>query len=818
MLANYFKTAWRNIVSQKLFSVINILGLAIGISACLITYLITHFELGYDTFHHDKDRIYRLVARMQDKNETRKFGFVMTPLPASVRNEISGLEKVAAFYNYYAKVTVPGGEKEVRKFEQAKMGEEVSDIIVAEPEYFDLFRYQWLAGKPETALKEPFKLVLSAKEAHKYFGNLEFGQMIGKQVVYNDSLYLTVSGIVKDWDQNTDFAFKDFISFATVQHSFLKNDIDLSAWGMWDFDSQGFVKLAKGVTPAQVEKQFPEFLNKHLSKSKQSEYTVQLALQPLSDIHFNEDYVDAYSRKVHLPTLYGLMAIAAFILILAAINFINLSIARSIQKAREIGLRKVLGGSRTDIILQFLSETTILTLAAVLLSVSMIRPMLSAAGRFLPPNPDFHPLSIPVLSFLGLITVVTILLAGFYPARILSSASPALGLRGQVAAKAGRKAHLQKGLIVFQFTISLIFIVGTITVASQIRYLLHKDLGFTKDAIITLRTSNNYPLNKREVLADKIRQIASVQLVSQHMETPLAKGHPGTFIIYRGKEEAKVDASFDMCDPSYVPLFGLRIIAGRNIFPADTIREFLINETCARQLGFSRPADAIGKQVEIGMNAGTGPVVGILADFHSKSLHEAITPFFISSFKRAERDISIKLSTSGKNAGDLNTTLGQIGKDWREVYPNEKFSYSFLDDSIEKLYDKEQKTSALMTIAMGIAIFISCIGLFGLVTFMAEQRTKEIGIRKVLGASVINIVTMLSGNFLGLVLLAIFCATPIAYYFMNQWLQHFAYRIRLNGWVFFAADLAGLFIASVTLSFQAVKVALSNPVRSLRSE
>jgi ABC-type antimicrobial peptide transport system permease subunit len=304
-----------------------------------------------------------------------------------------------------------------------------------------------------------------------------------------------------------------------------------------------------------------------------------------------------------------------------------------------------------------------------------------------------------------------------------------------------------------------------------------------------------------------------------HRATPAATGHPGTYIMYKSASgENKIDASFDFCDENYVPLFGLKIIAGRNLLHADTLREFLVNETCAKALGFKKPADALGKIVEVGINNQKRAIVGVVKDFHSKSLHEPITPFFMCSMKDRERTLSIKLATAGKQADDFKKTISQIEKISKEIYPNEKFEYKFFDETIANLYEKEQKTAKLMSTAMGIAIFISCMGLFGLATFTAQQRVKEIGIRKVLGASASSIVSMLSKDFVSLVMVAILIASPIAYYFMNMWLQDFAYRINISWWIFLVSGVSAILIALVTISFQSVKAALANPVKSLRSE
>jgi putative ABC transport system permease protein len=815
MFRNYLKTAWRRIEKNKLNTTINILGLSLGVCACLLIYLITSFELSFDTFHPDKDRVYRIVVSMQDRQGKKNdMASLVSALPMTMRNELSGFEEVTAFYNYFPKVTIPGRDNLNRKFAAPKQGEETSPVIVAEPQYFKIFKYQWLQGNPSTALKEPFKVVLSRKEAYKYFGSASLDNIIGKQVIYNDSLRLTVSGIVEDWDKHTDLGFKDFISFATVEHSFIKKDIDLQSWGMWDFNSQGFVKLANGVTPAQVEKQFPKFVKAHF---RIDGAPPQLSLQPLGDIHFDNRYQDAYSRQAHLPTLYGLMAIAIFILLIAAINFINLSTAQSLARAREVGVRKVLGSSKTNLTIQFLVETFIVTLIALIIALLAANPIISLFHSFIPPGAALSLLSPDVLLFLVLTLLITPLLSGLYPARVLSSYLPVLSLKGQGAPQFNNKSYLRKTLIVFQFTVSLVFIIGTLVVANQINFMLNKDMGFNKDAVITMHTEWNNSVDQVNVFCNKVKEIPGVLMVSRHRTTPAAERHGGTIIYNKGADDTKIEASFDFCDENYVPLFGLKIIAGRNLSHSDTIKEYLVNETCAKALGFKKPEDAVGQFVGIGMPNSTRQIVGVVKDFNSKSLHEAITPFFMASVKKSERTISIKLAAD-KGISEYKKTIAQVKSAWKQVYPNNKFEYVFFDQTIANFYDKEQKTSQLMNTAMLIAIFISCMGLFGLATFTAQQRVKEIGIRKVLGASVTNIVSMLSKEFLALVIISLLIASPIAYYLMHLWLQDFTYRVNINLWVFILSGLAAIIIALLTVSFQAVKAALTNPVKSLRNE
>ncbi|MES2109923.1 MAG: ABC transporter permease [Bacteroidota bacterium] len=815
MINYYLKTAWRRIGRNKVNTTINILGLSLGICACLLIYLITSFELSFDTFHPDKDRIYRIVVSMQDRQGKKNdMAYLVSALPMTVRNEMSGFDEVTSFYNYFPKVAIPGKDNSAKKFAAPKQGEENSPVIVAEPQYFRIFKYQWLQGNPSTALNEPFKVVLSRNEAYKYFGAQPLENIIGKQVVYNDSLRLTVSGIVADWDKHTDLGFKDFISFATVEHSFLKNDIDLHNWGMWDFNSQGYVKLANGVTPAQVEKQFPAFVKAHVRTDGPPP---RLSLQPLAAIHFDNRYQDAYSRQAHLPTLYGLMAIAVFILLIAAINFINLSTAQSLARVREVGVRKVLGSSKTSLTIQFLVETAIVTLIALIIALLVINPIISLFHSFIPQGAALSLFSPAVLLFSVSILIITSLLAGFYPARVLSSYLPVLSLKGQGAMQFNHKSYLRKTLIIFQFTVSLVLIIGTLVVTNQINFMLNKDLGFNKDAIITLHTEWNNSIGQLNVFCNKIKEMPGVQMVSRHHSTPAAERHGGTIIYNKGAEDTKIDASFDFCDDNYVPLFGLKIIAGRNLSQSDTLKEYLVNETCAKALGFKKPEDAVGRFVGIGMPNSTWQIVGVVKDFNSKSLHEAITPFFMGSIKNNERTVSIKLA-AGKGISDFKKTIAEIKTAWKQVYPHDKFEYAFFDQTIAGFYDKEQKTAQLMNTAMLIAIFISCMGLFGLATFTAQQRIKEIGIRKVLGASVTSIASMLSKEFLTLVFISLLISSPVAYYFMHTWLQDFAYRVPINLWVFLLSGLAAIVIALLTVSFQAVKAALMNPVKSLRNE
>lgn len=811
MLQTYLRIAIRKLWKHKIHASINVLGLSIGIASCLVIFLITRFELSYDRFHPDGDRIYRVFTDMSAKDHNGpRMGFP-TPQPYTLRDQVAGCEAIAGFSTFWSRVTIPDKRGQHRRFDYPPDGTP-SPTIITDAQYFRIFRYKWLAGSPATSLSVPYRVVLSAEEVTHYFGAITPQEAIGRTVIYNDSLQTYVSGVVQDWNHNTDFGFRDFISYPTSQRPGPGYPLDDRK--MFSF-SDVFVLLNKGSTAAQVEGQFAP-----LAKGfpVPPGYSARLGLQPLADIHFNEAYHDDYSRKAHLPTLYGLMGIAVFILLLAVVNFVNLSTAQSLQRAKEVGIRKAMGGRRRDIVFQFLGETFVLTLLAVVLSVLIVPLVITTLQQWMPPGLRLE-FSAETLSFLAGIAVVTSLLAGWYPAKVISALLPVLGLKGQATRNLGVNRVLQRGLIVFQFSIALVFIMGAVIVTRQLRYILNKDLGFDKDAIITIRAGG--PVEQREVLAQRLQAMSGIAMVSLDAQTPQTGWHTSTGFTYHGSQDHKVDMTlFQAGDTNYLRLFGIRLVAGRNIFARDSINEYLINETLARQLGFQRPADALGQPVQPGFHRGNrdvGTVVGVVGDFHSGSMHEPILPLFIDYDKNGG-EINIRLTRNARQPEAIATVLSQIQKIWKTTYPNESFSYTFFDDDIAHLYQEEQRLSTLMWIAMVIAISISCMGLLALATFTAEQRQKEIGIRKVLGASVARLFKMLTLDFLWPIGLGFIISVPIASYFTHGWLQHFVFRTTAPWWIFALCGLASVAIGILTVGFQALKAAFANPVEALRTE
>ncbi|MBA4851070.1 ABC transporter permease [Emticicia sp. BO119] len=823
MLPNYLKIASRKLARNKIYSFINVLGLTLGICTCLVIYLITQYEFSFDNFHEDRDRIYCVDAMVFGG----RWNCVPGPMPAAMRQEMSGIQTVAAYQTYSASTTIPGD-----KNEQPTRFEDDGSVAIVEPQYFDIFRYQWLSGNAATSLSTPNSVVLTAEKARKYFGDTEPDKIIGRTIFYQDSLMVRVTGVVADWTGNSDYNFSQWISYATIPTSFLKRDITLDSWDNLNRSSQVMIKLAKDVNPSQIDAQFISFGKRHYGEKKG--FAAQL--KPLPGAHFHPEY-GSMSRKASLPVLYTLIAVAGFILVLAIVNFVNLSTAQSMQRAREIGVRKVLGGGRPGIAMQFFTETLLLTIAATSLAVLMVKPVMALFADLMPKGVHFQ-IDTTTLLFLLLVIAVTTFLAGFYPARVLGSYQPTVTLKGITATPGSGKGTLRRGLIVFQFIISLMFIIASFVIGSQLRYVLHADLGFKTDAVITLGSSRNtssgssaigsdknmrkqqaiLETGKIAVLAGKIQQLVGVEQVIRQWKSPMDKLHSGFGGGgLKNSTEKPIDISFHFGNEDYISFYGIKVIAGRNLLPEESGREVLISETCARALGFADVSKAIGREL-VASPVDTYPIAGVVADFYENSFHEASWPIVIRHDPARETTIAVKIASKGMAAGELQTLIDKIEKEWKAVFPEKTFAYSFLDDSIANMYADDLRTERLTNMAMGITVFISCLGLLGLAIFSTERRAREIGIRKVLGATVSGIMVMLCKEIVLLILIALLIASPLAWYFMHDWLQGFAYRTALSVWIFIIAGAVTISLALLTVGFQAMRAAMANPVKSLRSE
>jgi putative ABC transport system permease protein len=825
MLRTYLRIAARILARNKLYSLINIIGLALGVCVCIIIWLVDGYDLNFDRFHPDGNRIYRVV--MGGKPGERLPAVVLRPMPAAMRADIPGLESITAYFTYDESQTVhvPVPGQTTLDFQPSLPGEvRTTGIIIADTGWFHVFSYRWLAGNPATALTLPYTVVLTESAAKRYFGNIPPMAVMGRELIYADSLHVHVSGIVRDWTQHSDLAYTDFISSTTINVSFLKETHQMDDWEPrlgpdhpWPF---AFVKLARGVNTGQVEAQMNRIAAKRDIQTPGGRYTQ--TLQPLSDLHFNTDYMDN-GRKAHRPTLYALAGIALFILVLAAVNFINLATAQSLQRAKEIGVRKVLGSGKGRLVRQFLGETGVLTALALVMAVLMVWPVMQYFREYIPAGVHFNPLTPANLLFLAGVLIVVTLAAGFYPAQVLAGYQPVETLKGSGSIRGGEKWWLRQSLVVLQFTISLVFIIVTLVIGRQIRYMLNTDYGFRSDAIVTVQGQRNMmgqrgmmdtSMRKIKILEQRYSQLPGISEVIREGMPPIGRGRMAGRITYKGRQLVELFTNVDFADERFIPFYGMRIVAGRNFRHSDSLAEYVINETAAKQLGFATPSAALGQF--LGDNA--VPIVGVVADYHEGSFQEPIQPMVIGHQPMAEGNLGIRLASTGKGVDNVKSTLDAMEKIYKEVYPGARFSYEFMDDFIRRLYENEQKTALLVKVAMGLAIFISCMGLFGLSLFTAERRAAEIGIRKVFGATTANIAVMLNRQYIRLVLLALLIASPIAWIVAHQWLQNFAYRVAVDGWIFVIAGLSATGLALVTVSYQSIRAAMANPVRSLRSE
>ncbi|MBS1603140.1 MAG: ABC transporter permease [Bacteroidetes bacterium] len=803
MFKSYWTSAWRTLIRNRVYTLINVLGLALGICACLVITAIIRYEFSFDRNHPDGQRIYRINSYEQLlKDEPgHMVPTVLADIPDAVQKDIPGVQTVAPYHIL---------DKDTAMVDHS---EYPAASIVATPEYLKIMGYTWLAGNPNTALSRPFSVVLTESTAQRYFGTTALSGIIGKEIIYEDSLRVNVSGIVRDWPGRTDFPYTDFISFSTIDHSFLQEAFGLTPGSKFPATASALIRLAPTADPAKTQTSLSALY--HRNNDDKGLYP-RIELQQLGDVHFAVPGFDNGSiSTAQLSTLYALLSIAAFILILAIINYVNLATAQSLTREKEIGIRKVMGSGKGHLILQFMTETLLLTSVAGLIAFLAATPVLKAFHEFVPRQLSFIPYAPSNLLVLAATVIAVTLLAGLYPAKMLSTHSPVTSLKGSGAPKASGKWLLRKGLIVFQFTVSLVFIIGTVVIGRQISFMLHKDLGFRSDAIILLNTGEGRDSVARvKVLEKAIRQLPGVADVSRSNMPPSGMDRGIFTIRYLAKSDDPIRVEAIQADERYIPLYDISLLAGRNLFPSDTMKEVVINENLSKVLGFQNPDEAIGKQLNTWHR--NVSIVGVVKDFHKYSYKEPIRPLMIVGM--ACTDLAIRLGTKGKSTSEAMATIARVERQWRSVYPHKAFEYDFFDEELARFYQREQTIQWLLNIATGLTLLISCIGLFGLTLFTTQRRTREIGIRKVMGADTKDIVLLLSRDSIRLVLLALTIASAAGWWLTHRWLQDYAYRITIGADVFVIAGAALMLLTILTVGLQSLRAATANPVESLRSE
>ncbi|WP_295126745.1 ABC transporter permease [uncultured Chitinophaga sp.] len=804
MFSNYFKIAWRNLWKHKVLSMINMASLAVGISAALVIYMIVQYDSSFDKFQKDNDQIYRVVTDLSFGEFNMKTSGVPVPLAAAIREEVPGVE-MTTFFSLLKDVQVRlGGTATTFRSKEGSM--------FADTNYFKLINYEWLAGTA-AAFEEPYKLVLTQSVAAKYFPGVAPADVIGREIIYNDTVHTQVIGVVADLKGNTDFRFHTFISRRTLIAAGLADARSDAQWGSTNSANQLFVKMHHSTSPAVVQAGLDSLRNKYNKPSPDSK--ASYILQPLSDLHFNNGYGAFDQRIASKATLTGLLFTAAFLLILGCINFINLQTAQAGSRAREIGVRKVMGSSKSRLIQQFLGESLLLTVLSTLFSIGLVPVILALFRSFIPEGVTFSTLFQPhVIMFVLLLVLVISLLSGFYPAMVMSRFEPVSVLKNQVAGRSS-KSWLRQVLTVSQFTIALVFIIATIIVGQQIRYGLTKDLGFSKEAILHGSIFYKASAANRQLFAERLQHVAGVKMAGRSNQPPASNNSMSSGVYFLNQKERRSHTlQFKIADTSYLPIYSLKLLAGRNLLPSDTAREFIMNETTAREAGFKNPADAIGSFIE--WNDKKLPVVGVVKDFHVRSLKAEIVPILITSNIRNCYDYNILLQPG--SADTWKKTIAEINTIAAEVFPEMDFTLKFYDDEIANFYNSELALGKLLSWAMALMIIISCLGLLGLSIHATTQRTKEIGIRKILGSSITGIVALFTKEVIRLIVIALLIATPLAWYAMHKWLNDYAFRINIEWWVFVLAGAGAIVIGLLTVSFHSVKAAVMNPARALRTE
>lgn len=794
MIKNYFKVAFRNLWRYKGFSLINIMGLAIGMTACFLICLYVNFELSYDSFNSKADRIYRIVADIKTPTEVINGDRPAWAVPPNIKDEFTEVKSVVRI--------VTGDDLLVKrgdtKFLEAK-------VMWADSSLFQIFDFDLQRGDPQTVLRDPFSVVLSETAARKYFGKSDpVGQTL---LIGDEGQPMKVTGTMKDIPENSQIKGDMIMSMTTVLKLWDPR-ID-SSWG--NYGASAYLLLNPGADAKALEKRFPAFLEKRNgSEMKRSQMYPTLFLEPLKDVYLRSTRDG--NKKGNITNVYIFSVVAIFILLIACFNFINLTTARSAERSREVGIRKVVGAERTQLMRQFIGESIIICLIAFFLATIfswLLLPLFNElAGKTISQG-IFENTRYLLILFFAAIAIGT--LAGVYPALVLSSFKPVIVLKGRFST-GSRGMLLRRTLVVSQFTISIGLIVSTIIVYNQMSYMRNQDLGFNKDQVIVM---NTYGVPSRYAFKDAIAQIPAVKSIATSQSVP-GSGYSGAYSeienIRGDLQVANLDLYF--VDFDYINQFRLKIVAGRPFsrdFKTDSTQAMILNEAAVKMFGYSSPEQAIGKHFK--QWGREGQIIGVMKDFHYRSLQLPIKPLSMRIERGNDQLISAKVSPA-----NLPATIAAIEKQWKAFIPERPFSYYFLDEFFDRQYRSEERFGRLFLNFAILAIFISCLGLLGLASYSTVQRTKEIGIRKVMGASVTNIVTLLSRDFLRLVALAALIAFPLAWFAMNRWLQDFAYRTGVSWWVFVMAGVLAALIALFTISFQAVRAAVANPIKSLRTE
>ena len=794
MIKNYLKIALRNLKRNKVYMSINVMGLAIGIACGILIFSLVKFHLGVDKFHHDADRIYRIVTEQHRDNISYTAG-VPSPLGKAFRTDYDYAEKTARIAIFEDALITIKKDVVYKKFKER------TGTAFTEPEYFDIFNFPLLQGNKKTVLVEPNTAIITARLAKKYFGTTD---AINKTFRLDNKIDFKVTGILKNLPENSDQKCEIYLSYITLKdyNEWLASD---DAWGGIQSAMNCYVRLRPGIDAAKAETVFPAYVKKNRPGSKNVHH---YKLQPLADIHFDSRYGGVMEKK----NLWVLSFIGLFLIITACVNFINLATAQALKRSKEVGVRKVLGSKKGQLFWQFIAETSVITFISVLVAIGLSYLTLPYVNNWfgLQMNIDLFA-DWRLLLFIPFLAVIVIFFAGSYPGFILSGVQPIVALKNKITEGNTGGFNTRRSLIVVQFAISQLLIIALIVIAKQMHYSKNSDLGFNKDAVVMVPAVS--PVQKAKTLKTQFLQLNGVQDVSLCFSPPSSYKNWNTAPTYDNHlEEESFRMSVKSGDEDFIKTFGIKLIAGRNLFPSDSAKEFLVNETFVKKLNLISVEQVLGKALVVGGNM-KGTIVGVVKDFHDMSFFDDINAACIAPLSNNYYSYAVKISLNNTPG-----TLAAIEKAWSKMNPEQIYEYEFVDEHIATFYKAEELMLKLIQVFSFLAIFIGCLGLYGLVSFMAEQKTKEIGIRKVLGGSIANILWMFGKEFSRLILIAFLIAAPIGYWLMTGWLQDFKFRISINIEVFVFAILITVLIAMITVGYRSIRAANANPVKSLRTE
>ena len=805
MYKSYFKIGWRNAVKSKLRAGIHVSGLAIGIAVCFIIYNVISFSYSFDNFHPRKDDIFQVTTTTTFLDQSYPNSGVPFPLADAIREELPGVEDVAQFYTLYETfVQLPGTGKDFGR---------TDNIIFADPGFFRLFEREWLAGNPTLALEEPNSVVLTEASSQKYFPGQDAADVLDKEILYvnRDSILTRVTGVVKDYTENTDFTFTDFISKPTMKTLKDHQRFHMDNWSSVNSSSQLFVILAGNQSKADAEAHLTMIEDKYVDKSEGG--STQFFTQPLSELHFTGTYT---TQRAARPILKGLSIIGLILLVIACLNFINLETAQAIKRRKEVGIRKTLGSSKGQLVRQFLVETFLFVWIAIGISFILVELMAYYFKEYIPEGLKIVFFAPENLLFLSVLSLVLTFLAGIYPAFIMGSYQPDLTLRPERQSARGFSlgSFLRRNLAVVQFTLSIAFIICILAVNKQIGFLHNRELGFDKEAVMYVRTPYLDPSrsNYNLILKERLARLTFVQGVSLSSEM-VASGSMWTSMVKYGSdgEKQEYETQVKVIDSDFVEVNGLSLVAGRNI--REVPGEVLVNEATMHKMGFETPADMLGQILDYGDEKEL-QITGVVRDFHARSLREAIRPLIMYYGVQPYQTINVRLE-AGVTPVQAQQELNAI---YKEFYPLEESGFAFLDEEIDRFYEDDARMQKILAFASGMAILISCMGLFGLSLFTISRRLKELSIRKVLGASVRQILMLISKEYLGLILIAFVFGSVPAWLFLDSWLQGFSYRISMPWTLFVVSGLLALVLCLLIVGLHSVNAARKNPAEILKNE